>query len=966
MTDPSSDLRRLSSCSVSSNHDAPPPPPTPTNVQVAVRCRPLNSREKAAGRGAVVQCRPNSSEVAVVKRKTYTFDRVFGQYSTQKDVFTSVVRPAVDEALAGYNCTVFAYGQTGTGKTYTMQGDLSPSSEMAGIIPRSVRCIFDALEASGEEFSVRVSFLQLYNEELKDLLDPDADKKLRLMEDAKRGGVYCVNLLEVTATTAKHVYELVNSARLKDGVYLPLEQFTDMQERLAGQGAQLSELEDMLKARNTSCKELEEAGEKHASEVAALTLANQEVSIKLVATESELTATKEMLEETKQELQQVQTKLKAYQHNEKMLLDSGSAAAKLYTDSEKRAAELVAKIESTQRIENANTSLATLYRNESQSQINEYLERLAKQKENQEGIFQDVSNALHELQTNHATNLDGLVTSLNALQGLVDARTAQVTESVAEDSAQKRVQRDEVTASVKEQQEAMEQQIEKLVEMSKNYAADVLEDLATSKSRTVAFLESMDLAVEGSREELNSFLTEQSDKLLELQVTIDMSIEKQTKELDESKAALTAALKDSHARQQEELNGMKAHLAQYIDKCLQSQTQKLDEQTIIIEENAKKQQKQLSNIQSITEQEMKTFVQAMGSHNSKHDSETAILRERFSKLRGQIGDANMRQTNLAQSHEQLQTTWINDVAALAESHTQSMTTLMERHAQTDMEISTTKQKQLTQFLSDHDDIRQLLNGGRNTLDKELQNHLSSTRSKIDSVSVLGKDIVGAAGEASNQQLEAMEEYMKNRRITSRTGATPMKKDDRPFPTFEATSVPAEKMMSVENSSSISNLSGAETLAGHKRRRLSDACPVTADDVMPAAKDAPEQSENVAPIRAESTWTANASTSSSSQESKNPDSASATESRKATGPPAETKTSPSVNTTPSKIKPNVAVNTTPSKIKRSGSSALHKKKPVVAHPHRSMKVPSAGAAARKTSRASALAAPKRYRAKSPLG
>ncbi|KAE9034133.1 hypothetical protein PR002_g8295 [Phytophthora rubi] len=827
MTDPSSDLRRLSSCSVSSNHDAPPPPPTPTNVQVAVRCRPLNSREKAAGRGAVVQCRPNSSEVAVVKRKTYTFDRVFGQYSTQKDVFTSVVRPAVDEALAGYNCTVFAYGQTGTGKTYTMQGDLSPSSEMAGIIPRSVRCIFDALEASGEEFS-------------------------------------------------------------------------------------------------------------------------------------------EMLEETKQELQQVQTKLKAYQHNEKMLLDSGSAAAKLYTDSEKRAAELVAKIESTQRIENANTSLATLYRNESQSQINEYLERLAKQKENQEGIFQDVSNALHELQTNHATNLDGLVTSLNALQGLVDARTAQVTESVAEDSAQKRVQRDEVTASVKEQQEAMEQQIEKLVEMSKNYAADVLEDLATSKSRTVAFLESMDLAVEGSREELNSFLTEQSDKLLELQVTIDMSIEKQTKELDESKAALTAALKDSHARQQEELNGMKAHLAQYIDKCLQSQTQKLDEQTIIIEENAKKQQKQLSNIQSITEQEMKTFVQAMGSHNSKHDSETAILQERFSKLRGQIGDANMRQTNLAQSHEQLQTTWINDVAALAESHTQSMTTLMERHAQTDMEISTTKQKQLTQFLSDHDDIRQLLNGGCNTLDKELQNHLSSTRSKIDSVSVLGKDIVGAAGEASNQQLEAMEEYMKNRRITSRTGATPMKKDDRPFPTFEATSVPAEKMMSVENSSSISNLSGAETLAGHKRRRLSDACPVTADDVMPAAKDAPEQSENVAPIRAESTWTANASTSSSSQESKNPDSVSATESRKATGPPAETKTSPAVNTTPSKIKPNVAVNTTPSKIKRSGSSALHKKKPVVAHPHRSMKVPSAGAAARKTSRASALAAPKRYRAKSPLG
>lgn len=188
----------------------------------------------------------------------------------------------------------------------------------------------------------------------------------------------------------------------------------------------------------------------------------------------------------------------------------------------------------------------------------------------------------------------------------------------------------------------------------------------------------------------------------------------------------------------------------------------------------------------------------------------------------------------------------------------------------------------------------------------------------------------------------------------------MKKDNRPFPTFEATKVSAEKMMSVENSSSFSNLSGAETLAGHKRRRLSD------DDGTPAAKDTPEQSENVAPVCAESTWTANTSTPSSSQESKNPDSVSAAESRKATGPPAETKTSPAVNTTPSKMKPTVAVNTTPSKIKRAGSSVLHKKKPVVTHSHRSMKVSSAGAAARKTSRASALAAPKRYRAKSPLG
>lgn len=191
-------------------------PTTPTgaavesHVQVAVRCRPLNEREKAAGRPPVLQCKTNANEIAVAKRKTYAFDKVYGQYSTQKDVFKATVRPVVDEALAGYNCTVFAYGQTGTGKTYTMQGALAPDDDMAGIIPRCVRYIFDALQSSSQEYSVKVSFLQLYNEELKDLLAPES-KKLRLMEDPKRGGIYCQNLLEVTTTTAGQVFELLET-----------------------------------------------------------------------------------------------------------------------------------------------------------------------------------------------------------------------------------------------------------------------------------------------------------------------------------------------------------------------------------------------------------------------------------------------------------------------------------------------------------------------------------------------------------------------------------------------------------------------------------------------------------------------------------------------------------------------------------------------------------------------------------
>ena len=129
-----------------------------TNVRVFVRCRPFNNREKHHQTAAVVQCKSITSEVSVLKRKTYAFDKIFGQYSSQKDIFNTTVKAAVDEALSGYNCTVFAYGQTGTGKT-SMLGDLQPDNEHAGIIPRCIQYIFDTLQSSEQEYSVKISFL---------------------------------------------------------------------------------------------------------------------------------------------------------------------------------------------------------------------------------------------------------------------------------------------------------------------------------------------------------------------------------------------------------------------------------------------------------------------------------------------------------------------------------------------------------------------------------------------------------------------------------------------------------------------------------------------------------------------------------------------------------------------------------------------------------------------------------------
>jgi kinesin family member 11 len=160
----------------------------------------------------------NYGPVAKKVQKTFHFDRVFGMYSTQEEVFQTMVLPIVDETLTGFNCTIFAYGQTGTGKTHTMEGDIF-CPENAGIVPRSIKAILEKLEATGSEFTIRVSFLELYNEELQDLLatdqsgsgsssNPDDKGRLRLCEDAKKG-VVCQNLEEITVLSVNDIFEIL-------------------------------------------------------------------------------------------------------------------------------------------------------------------------------------------------------------------------------------------------------------------------------------------------------------------------------------------------------------------------------------------------------------------------------------------------------------------------------------------------------------------------------------------------------------------------------------------------------------------------------------------------------------------------------------------------------------------------------------------------------------------------------------
>ncbi|XP_044310476.1 kinesin-like protein KIF3A isoform X2 [Varanus komodoensis] len=170
--------------------EKPDKPENSDNVKVVVRCRPFNEREKTMCYKMAVNVDEMRGTITVHKTdssneppKTFTFDTVFGPESKQLDVYNLTARPIIDSVLEGYNGTIFAYGQTGTGKTFTMEG-VRAVPELRGIIPNSFAHIFGHIaKAEGDtRFLVRVSYLEIYNEEVRDLLGKDQTQRLEVKE----------------------------------------------------------------------------------------------------------------------------------------------------------------------------------------------------------------------------------------------------------------------------------------------------------------------------------------------------------------------------------------------------------------------------------------------------------------------------------------------------------------------------------------------------------------------------------------------------------------------------------------------------------------------------------------------------------------------------------------------------------------------------------------------------------------
>ncbi|GLC45179.1 hypothetical protein PLESTB_000427200 [Pleodorina starrii] len=147
--------------------------PEESNVCVAVKIRPLVASEVEDGCRQCVSVTPGCPQV-LTGQHTFTYDHVFGDGGTAPDqLYSRCIAPLVDGLFKGYNATVFAYGQTGSGKTFTMGSEYKPGTRCRGVIPDTINDIFNRIDAARDRaVTVRVSFVEIHKEEVKDLLLP--------------------------------------------------------------------------------------------------------------------------------------------------------------------------------------------------------------------------------------------------------------------------------------------------------------------------------------------------------------------------------------------------------------------------------------------------------------------------------------------------------------------------------------------------------------------------------------------------------------------------------------------------------------------------------------------------------------------------------------------------------------------------------------------------------------------------
>ena len=175
-------------------------------VAVAVRLKPEFGRRSLflSGRTSLT-----------VGEKSFHYDQVFDENSSQQSVYETCVSPLVLGCFKGFNATIFAYGQTGSGKTHSIVG-LPRVTEDEGIIPRALRQIFNHFRAdrTGRVVSLHVSFLEIYNDECRDLLHPEIPSRDIMIREDKEGRIFFTGAREEVVSNIEDAFYYLERGNL--------------------------------------------------------------------------------------------------------------------------------------------------------------------------------------------------------------------------------------------------------------------------------------------------------------------------------------------------------------------------------------------------------------------------------------------------------------------------------------------------------------------------------------------------------------------------------------------------------------------------------------------------------------------------------------------------------------------------------------------------------------------------------
>uniref|UniRef100_A0A8C1QH98 Kinesin family member 13Bb n=1 Tax=Cyprinus carpio TaxID=7962 RepID=A0A8C1QH98_CYPCA len=184
-----------------------------SNVKVAVRVRPMNRRERDLKTKCVVDMEGNQTILYPVFAYDYCFwsmdEAEAAKFAGQDVVFQCLGESLLDSAFQGYNACIFAYGQTGSGKSYTMMG----AAEQPGLIPRLCSSLFQRTvqeQREGESFTVEVSYMEIYNEKVRDLLEPKGSRQALRVREHKVLGPYVDGLSRLAVTSYKDIESLMS------------------------------------------------------------------------------------------------------------------------------------------------------------------------------------------------------------------------------------------------------------------------------------------------------------------------------------------------------------------------------------------------------------------------------------------------------------------------------------------------------------------------------------------------------------------------------------------------------------------------------------------------------------------------------------------------------------------------------------------------------------------------------------